>query len=206
MCAIQDASFSFQRCLVSGNVADLGGAIYLEENAAMELQSTHVDNNTAHSFGGGVLLAGSFSVAHVNASVHNNAAPFGNNMIVRPTTIFTITNSTIEGFVSRLGTDAGHLNVTLLTFGDQDLPAEASPVHAILDGLVVAKDNTGPNGLVTMRVKIRKPPGTWCCLDLHVVNLLWLEYRPAVPWPLLYTCNCPIHRGLPALSQRNPSA
>jgi uncharacterized protein YheU (UPF0270 family) len=134
----------------------------------MALTSTVVENNTAFSFGGGLMLySKNFSLAQVRASVHNNIAPFGSDMIVQPTMISTITNNTVEDFVSRLGTDAGHLNVTLLTTGVQDLPAENSPVHAVLDGLVVAKGNTNPDGLVTMRVKIRKPPGTWC-LELLV--------------------------------------
>jgi uncharacterized protein YheU (UPF0270 family) len=125
------------------------------------------------SFGGGVVLSSSsFSLAQVHASVHNNTAPFGSDMVVRPTAISTITNNTVEGFVSRLGTDAGHLNVTLLTTGVQDLPSEQSPVHAVLDGLVVANDTTGPDGLVTMRVKIRKPPGTWCRVELHAEKKL----------------------------------
>ena len=118
MCAIQDASFSLQGCFVSRNVASEGGALYLGDNAALGLQATQVENNSAHSLGGVIMLAGGyFAVAELYASVGNNTAPFGGDVIVSPTTISNVNNDTVEGFVSRLGTDAGLLNVTLRTTG-----------------------------------------------------------------------------------------
>jgi hypothetical protein len=127
----------------------------------MGLQDTRVENNTAVSFGGGVMLGSNgFSLAQLQASARGNKAPHVNKDVsVLPTAISNTNNNTIEGFVSRLGTDAGLLNVTLRVTGVQGLPAERSAVYAMLDGLVVAKANTGPDGMLTMHVKLRKPPG-----------------------------------------------
>jgi hypothetical protein len=163
MCALENSSFIFRDCVVSRNAADRGGGIWLEGQAAMGLQHTRVNNNTALSLGGGVMLYSSrFSLAELQAAVMNNKAPIsGKDVTVIPTTITNTNKSTVEGFVSRLGTDAGLLNVTLRVTGVRGLAAESTTVHALVDGLVVDKKKSGANGIINMLVKLRKPPGMW---------------------------------------------
>jgi predicted outer membrane repeat protein len=162
ICALEDASFLWHECVVLRNSGSIGGAIWLEGNASMGLHSTRVEENTAKSYGGGVILGSSrFSVSELRASVRNNMAPFGKDVIASPINISNTNASTIQGFVSRLGSDVGLLNVTLRISGAQGLPAERSTVHAILDGVIVAKASSREDGLVNMRVKLRKPPGEW---------------------------------------------
>lgn len=92
--------------------------------------------------------------------MHNNKAPFGGDAIVVPTNISNANNDTVEGFVSRLGTDASLLNVTLRTTGAQGLPSEHTTVHAILDGLVVTKHTSRQSaGWFGHYEKKGKPPG-----------------------------------------------
>jgi hypothetical protein len=120
--------------VISRNVANRGGGGWLQANATLRLHSTRIYNNTALSFGGGVMLSGGrFSLAELRASVQNNKAPLvGKDVTAIPTTITNLNNNTIEGFVSRLGTDAGLLDVTFRITGVQGLPAESGVVHAIL--------------------------------------------------------------------------
>jgi hypothetical protein len=161
MCALEDTSFTLRQCVVSWNVADRGAGAWLEGKAAMVLQNTGITNNTARSFGGGVMLYSSnFSLAELQASVRNNKAPItSKDVTVIPTTITNTNKSTVEGFVSRLGTDAGLLNVTLRVTGVRGLPAESTTVHALVDGLVVDNKKSGANGMLNMLIKLRKPPG-----------------------------------------------
>lgn len=162
ICASEGAALRLQGCTFAGNIADRGGAIQLGDDAAMGLQSTRIENNSALSYGGGLFFASSnFSLSELHATVRNNKALHGNDVDVPPRTITTTMGRTVEGFVSRLGTNAGLLEVTLRTSGVQGLPSEYATVHGMLDDLVVAVANSGPGGFVSMHIKIHKPPGRY---------------------------------------------
>ncbi|WIA31834.1 hypothetical protein OEZ86_002701 [Tetradesmus obliquus] len=66
----------------------------------------------------------------------------------------------MSGFVSRLGSDAGMLPVTLNVTGLHELPCEVD-VAAQLDGANIMVNCSGADGVVHMNLKLRQPPGVY---------------------------------------------
>ena len=160
LCAGMDSSVQLHDCVVLRNVATQGGGVFLGENAAMRLDATIVELNKA-TWGGGVALDSSnFSVAQVQQSVRRNkGSNWVDDVYVTPQALVNINNSTVEGFVSRLGADAGLVNVSLLVTGHRGLPAEGIAVKAMLDGLELSNAISDVGGRVDLLIKLRKPPG-----------------------------------------------
>jgi hypothetical protein len=88
-----DASFRSQGCIVDGNSVDPGGGLWLQDRASMQLFSTQVENNIAHTAAvvrwWEVAISWSFLVlpAQLYAAVQNNMAPVGPDLNALPTTI-----------------------------------------------------------------------------------------------------------------------
>jgi hypothetical protein len=172
VCVQGRAVAQLQGCDVTRNMAAKGGAIYLGSEGALSLADSRVEDNTATFFGGGAVLASdNFAISQLHASVRHNKASFGNDICIAPTTLTNTNNNTVEGFVSRLGADAGLLNVTLRVTGAHNLPAEGSPVNAMLDGATVSKKHSDADGLVNMQVKLRKPPGKTLPVPYQTVSV-----------------------------------
>lgn len=175
--ATGNTSVQLHHSAVLRNVADVGGGIALGGAAAIVMDDTRVELNIA-ARGGGVALGSSmFSLAQLQRSVHNNKAQSGGNDIFVEAISLTTTNSTVEGFVSRLGTDAGLVNMSFLVTGHQGVPAEGFVVVAVLDDVVLQNGMTNADGRVNLPVKLRKPPGVWSSLAEVVVRRV-------------YTCVC----------------
>jgi hypothetical protein len=178
--AANNASLRLQQSLVVNNSADeYGGGMSLFGSAALAIVNTPVTGNTASLGGGGVVLTTSnFAWNKLQTSVRRNTATFGSNILIWATQLAVVGNSSVENFVSRLGGDDGLVNVTLNATGAQGRPAEGVLVFASLDGVVLQPNYTGADGIALMRVKLRKPPGTW----MHsgsVNTTLGLCHQPA---------------------------
>jgi hypothetical protein len=160
LCARMDSSVQLHDCVVRRNVATQGGGVFLGENAAMRLDATIVELNKATSGGGVALDSSNFSVAQVQQSVRRNkASNWVDDVYVTAQALVNINNSTVEGFVSRLGADAGLVNVSLLVAGHRGLPAEGIAGKAMLDGLELSNAISDVGGRVDLLIKLRKPPG-----------------------------------------------
>lgn len=163
--AFHDSSLQLHNSVVQRNVANVAGqrgGIYLEDSAALGLDHSRIELNKA-DWGGGVWLSsGNFFAAQICNLVFNNKAEFAQDFRAVPTALINTNSSTIEGFVSRLGTDVGVLNVSLLATGHQGLPSRTTTVQAVVDRVVLSHGVTDGNGAVNLPVKLRKPPGRCC--------------------------------------------
>lgn len=161
---------------VHRNIAPKGGGLALLGAANLSMLGTKVENNHATSWGGGIVLESTnFSLAQIRSAVRHNQAPGDADVSAMPTNLLLSNTSNIEGFVSRLKSNEGLVNVTLLATGPQGLPSGDVAVHASLDSVVVLTLRTGADGTVLMPVKLRKPPGKFCQWKW----ITWHAFKPA---------------------------
>jgi len=147
-------------CRVLGNTAHAGGGIWFGGTSVLRMPHTKVTGNTASAYGGGIVLQNAdFLRSQVDDGVLHNNADTSADVAVWPTTITNLNDSTVQNFVSRLNSEEGLVNVTLLVTGAQKLPSERVTVVASLDGINLLERKSGPDGLVYMSVKLRRPPG-----------------------------------------------
>jgi hypothetical protein len=150
----------FEHCIVARNVAEVGGGMLLAGKATLRLESTPVVDNVATSYGGGVVLGSSnFSIVALQAAVRSNRAPVDADISALPIALAMLNSSAVHGFVSRLRSDEGLWNATMLVTGPQDLPSANVTVLAWLDGATVTENTSGEDGLLDLHIKLRKPPG-----------------------------------------------
>jgi hypothetical protein len=162
--AAEMSEVHFDNCIIFGNVATAGGGLCLLANPAGEaylgLNSTLVMNNTATSYGGGVLLGSSrFSLPALREAVSNNHAPWDADISTLPFALSLFSSSAVHGFISRIKSDEGLWNATLLVTGPQALPSSNVIVVAWLDGVQLTQNKSGEDGLLDLHMKLRKPPG-----------------------------------------------
>ncbi|KAF6256734.1 hypothetical protein COO60DRAFT_84981 [Scenedesmus sp. NREL 46B-D3] len=172
---LQDrADTTLQSLLVANNSAAIGGGgIAAFGSAALQLVNTSVTQNSAR-FGGGALLGSTeFQAAQLQASVLDNRAAYNPNLGVATRRITILGSARASGFVSRLGSDAGLLPVTLNVTGLHELPCEVD-VAAQLDGANIMVNVSGPDGLAHMNLKLRKPPGLYK-LQFQVLNTAGID-------------------------------
>lgn len=159
MSAYEDSSLQLHDSVVLRNAAEQGGGVYIEGRAALDLHTSSIEQNNA-DWGGGVILDSSnLSVAQIQKSVNNNNETFGWDIRALPKTLVNTNSSTVEGFVSRLGTDVGLLNVSLVVTGYQSLPSHGTVVQAMVDDVILSHAVTKSDDTITLPVKLRKPPG-----------------------------------------------
>lgn len=157
---IANSSLVLLNSLLHRNVAPKGGGLALLGAANLSMLGTKVQKNRATSWGGGIILgSANFLSAQIRSAVHHNQAPFDADVSALPANLLLSNTSNVESFVSRLKSDEGLVNVTLLVTGPQGLPSGEVKVHASLGSVVMLTLKTGADGLVTMPVKLRKPPG-----------------------------------------------
>jgi predicted outer membrane repeat protein len=158
--ATKASEVHFQHCIVARNEANAGGGLYLYDKPTLRLESTPVADNIAAEYGGGVVLGSSvFSMAALRAAVRNNQAPVDADISALATGMAMRNSSAVHGFVSRMRSDEGLWNATLLVTGPQALPSSEMTVVAWLDGAPLTKNKSGEDGLVHLHIKLRKPPG-----------------------------------------------
>eukprot|EP00882_Tetradesmus_deserticola_P008692 GHRQ01009165.1.p1 GENE.GHRQ01009165.1~~GHRQ01009165.1.p1 ORF type:complete len:437 (+),score=159.67 GHRQ01009165.1:45-1313(+) len=164
-----ETSTQLQLLLVANNSAAVGGGgIATYGSAVLHLVNSSITQNSAR-FGGGALLgSGNFSVAQLQAALAHNRAPYSSDLGVATQSIVLLGSARVSGFVSRLGSDAGLLPVTLNVTGLHELPSEVD-VAAQLDGANIMVNRSGPDGLVHLNLKLRKPPGLYQ-LRFEVLN------------------------------------
>lgn len=150
-----------QSVLVADNSAALsGGGIAASGRAALQVVNSSITKNTAR-FGGGVMLSSvNFAVAQLEPEVLHNTAVYSPNVAVATLRIVLLGSPIMSGFVSRLGSDAGMLPVTLNVTGLHELPCEVD-VAAQLDGANIMVNRSGADGVVHMNLKLRQPPGVY---------------------------------------------
>lgn len=147
---------------IVANHAARGGGVAVSDDATFELGTSKVELNRATKSGGGVFwISTSLSLPHIRKSVFNNTARYGVDVAVIPVSLVNTNSRTMEGFVSRLGTNAGLVNVSLLVTGQQGLPSEGFAVQAELDGIILAHALSDVDGRADLHVKVQKPPGAW---------------------------------------------
>jgi hypothetical protein len=152
-----------EHCIVARNQAKNGGGLSLNTNATLRLESTPVVDNVATGYGGGVALRSSkFSLASLRAFVRSNRAPLDADISAVPTDLAMYSSSAMNGFVSRLRSDEGLWNATLLVTGTQALTSSGVVVAAMMDGSQLTQNKSGEDGLVDLHIKLRKPPGESC--------------------------------------------
>jgi predicted outer membrane repeat protein len=167
---VQDRTYTqLQSVFIADNSAALsGGGIAAYGRAALQLSNTSITRNSARFGGGAMLSSGNFSVAQLQSSVYDNTAAYSPNLGVSTLRIELLGNASVSGFVSRLGSDAGLLPVTLNVTGLHELPCEVD-VAAQLAGANIMVNRSGSDGLVTMNLKLRQPPGLYE-LQFRVLN------------------------------------
>jgi hypothetical protein len=105
VCAYDNTTVQLLDSAIAGNHAVQGGGLWLGHNASIDMDSSTIELNMA-DWGGGVYLDSSrFSLAQIRSSVRNNKAQIGGDdlSVMSQALANTNTNSTIAGFVSRLG-------------------------------------------------------------------------------------------------------
>jgi hypothetical protein len=158
--ATEASKAHFEHCIVARNEADAGGGMYLYDKPTLMIESTPVVDNVATNFGGGVVLGNSiFSLPALRAAVKNNQAPMDADISVLAMGLSMLNSSAVHGFVSRMRSDEGLWNATLLVTGPQALPSTSMIVAAWLDGVPLTKNKSGEDGLVDLHIKLRKAPG-----------------------------------------------
>lgn len=141
-----------------------GGGVWLAGSALLQVDpSSRITQNTAQQFGGGLLAAGSgFALSEVTAVVKNNSAMFDRDVSTAVTSVSLLSNSSIEGFVSRADADGSILTVMLNVSGWYGLPCEGIVASAFLqNGTVMGTSSSNRQGMVTMLLRIRMPPGQY---------------------------------------------
>lgn len=158
--AYADGILGLRDCRVLGNAAQAGGGIWLGDTSVLRMPHTKVAGNTASAYGGGIVLqSADFLRSQVDDGVLHNNAKIEPDVAVWPTTITNLNGSTVQNFVSRLNSEEGLVNVTLLVTGAQQLPSQSVTVKASLDGINLVERKSGLDGVVYMPVKLRRPPG-----------------------------------------------
>jgi hypothetical protein len=134
--------------------------MFLSDQATLILKSTAIEDNTAQSQGGGVLLGSSrFQLAALQAAVSRNKAPFGADISALPVALAMRNSSAVHDFVSRVRSDEGLWNATILVTGHQGLPSSGATVVARLDGAPLAQNKSGEDGMLDLHINLRKPAG-----------------------------------------------
>jgi hypothetical protein len=158
-----------QSLLVADNSATIGGGgIATFFRASLQVVNSSITKNTARFGGGALLSSANFKASQLRAALSNNIATYSADLGVETRHIVLLGSDKVSGFVSRLGSDAGMLPVTLNVTGLQDLPSEVD-VAAQLDGVNIMVNRSGADGLVHMNLKLRKPPGLYQ-LQFQVLN------------------------------------
>jgi hypothetical protein len=190
------SEFHLGYCAVAKNKATMGGGLYLFENATLGLGSISIVDNIANSSGGGVVLGSSrFPLAALRAAVRNNKAPMDADISALPVALTMHNSSAVHGFVSRVRSDEGLWNATMLVSGHQGLPSAGVTVVARLDGAQLTQNTSGEDGLLDLHMKLRKPPGepgpasavlrifsilTWQLDEAHTLLGQYLNIRACV--------------------------
>jgi predicted outer membrane repeat protein len=142
-------------CIVAVNSAAAGSSLCLSDQATLILRSTSIVDNTAQSQGGGVLLGSSrFQLAALKAAVSRNNAPRGADIYALPVALAMRNSSAVHGFVSRVKSDEGLWNTTILVTGPQGLPSSGATVVARLEGAPLTQNRSGEDGMLDLHMKL----------------------------------------------------
>jgi hypothetical protein len=100
-----------------------------------------------------------FQLAALQAAVSRNKAPLAADISALPVALAMRNSSAVHGFVSRVRSDEGLWNATMLVTGHQALPSAGVTVVARLDGAPLTQNTSGEDGLLDLHIKVRKPAG-----------------------------------------------
>ncbi|WIA38146.1 hypothetical protein OEZ86_001504 [Tetradesmus obliquus] len=148
--------------LLHNNTAELGGGLYVEGNATVNISSTTLLSNSAKKQGGGAHLAGDASAHISNSNLLSNNAQEGAGAFATAAQLSILGSSSVSDFVSLLGSDQSVLPVRLNVSGPFGLPCDGQLVQALLNGTqVLGVNRSDSSGVVLMRLDIRQPPGVY---------------------------------------------